>query len=120
MNTYVKKKKFIPLSELCQLLGVKGIKTALEWCDKHQVPTTTVGNKSVADLFFVELELDRKAIVHLKNKYPDHWEALYHCYTHNDRYGFIELAEIKDSSPILKPKTKVQPKSELAKKFAAS
>lgn len=120
MENNERKRKYIPLSELCHLLGVKGTKTALEWCEKHQIPTTSVGNKTVADLFFAELELDRKAIIYLKTKYPDHWETLYHCYTNNDRYGFIECSEMQGSTKPLKPKTRIKPKSELVKKFAAS
>lgn len=113
------KKKHISLTELCRLLEVKGVKTALEWCQKNKVPTKTIANKLVADFFFVQLELDRKIIRHLKVSYPDQWEELYLCYTNNDRNSFIELTENKKTiTQSKKPLKRVCPKSKFAKKFA--
>ena len=126
MNPNERKRKHIKLTDLCKLLEVKGVKTALEWCQKHKVPTETISNKLVADLFFVQIELDRKIVKHLKSHYPDQWEDLYQCYIHNDKNGFIERTESEDvsrktnSTEIRKTLNSIQPKSEFGKKFAAT
>ncbi len=114
--------KFTPLSELCKLLKVKGIKTAQLWCEKNNVPIRVIGNKPCANTFFIELEFEREVIAHLKDKYPEQWEDLYRCYLDNDRYSFIALTTDDNTKQSISSRrfSRTRPQSELTKKFAAS
>ncbi|EDP94689.1 hypothetical protein U8527_07005 [Kordia algicida OT-1] len=112
--------KFIDLKKLSEILLMRGIRSAKNWCETVGIKIQIVGNKSVVHRFLVDMELDKSLIVQLKKKYPKKWEELYRCYIDNDRLGYLMLLEDNPELNIRKISNTITPMSDTAKSFANS
>ena len=112
-----KNEKFIEMTELCQILKAKDVRTAEKWCRDNDIVIQVLCKKRVVYRFMVELELDRQLVAQLQSKYPDNWEELYRCYCNDDQFQYAMICETeKDkSAPVM---SLVEPKSEIAQNFA--
>lgn len=111
---------FIDLKNLCEILLITGVDTAIKWCKKANIKIQIIGKKRVVYRFLVEMEIDKKLVSELKSKYPDKWEELYQCYKDNDRVGYLLLIEDNtelDFRPISK---QAIPQSRFSKRLANS
>jgi len=114
------KEKFIDLKTLGTILLIKGIQGVTKWCEDHKIPIQTLGNKRVAYRFLVEMELDKKLLQELKNKYPNKWEELYRCYQDNDRLGYLILIDDNAELDLRSLAPRANASSRFAKDFANS
>lgn len=112
--------KFIDLKTLGNILLIKGLQGITKWCEDHKIPIQILGKKRVAYRFLVEMELDKKLLQDLKNKYPNKWEELYRCYQDNDRLGYLLLIDDEPALDFRPVARQTRPKSQLSQAFADS
>lgn len=112
--------KFIDLKTLGGILLIKGTQSITKWCEDHKIPIQILGKKRVAYRFLVEMELDKKLLQNLKNKYPNKWEDLYRCYQDDDRLGYLQILDDEPELDYRPISNQVRPRSRFAKAFASS
>ncbi len=83
--------RFIDLKSLSEILLLTDTRSTEKWCNDKNIDISVLGNKKVVYRFLVEMELDKKLILQLKQKHPNKWEELYRCYQDNDKIAFIRL-----------------------------
>jgi hypothetical protein len=108
-------KKFIQMSELCELLNTKDIRSATKWCEDKKITVFSLCNKRVTYRFMVEIELDKILIAQLKESNPETWEELYQCYQENNQSEYLNILNEKNKKNSFKTRSK--PQSKHAKDF---
>jgi len=107
--------KFYELKELCNLLPISDVRTALKWCQQKKIAIEYVAGKKVVNRFLVDVEIDKTLLNYLKQNYPDRWEALYECYQNDDRIGYLLLTEQNKS--VSSKTQRIKPKSDISARF---
>lgn len=121
MNTNEKNEKFIEMTELSNILKATGSRTAIKWCEDHNLPIIPVGSKKVTYRFLAEAILDKQLVQVLKKQHPTNWKHLYDLYRNNDLQGYLLATQEKHKTTIrLKPRTtsKSKPRTKFAQQLA--
>ncbi len=111
MSETLKNDTFIDIIELCKMIKVQDVRTAIKWCEEFKIPILFMAKKRVTYRFLVEAELDKQIIKKFKQQSPENWEYLYQCYRRNDLENYsIEMqtnrAKKQKIRTIRKPQSK--------------